>query len=400
MRHGWFNESWRHSLAAKGIKTSSYYAHKRFDLREVQRLSRDKEAPIKRIRSLKNVKGVAYSGVVDPKRPVAEQKLELVTTLGDARKELTGARQELKVLNKSLSGLEGDDLEKVNIHREEIKRGLITLRDDVADAKDDLAKFNEEVFGVTTKRSGQKETFLGMIDTGELTPEELQDLQAQDTEIGEKRHVRQRVAQERGQMVEAQREFLRVLARSDRSLPLSPRERKVLDGGPPEVMSKEDVAKAVEDIEAVKRSAKESQKDLFKKKSTIKIKADKHESGKIYPITKEDARSFIKAQDPDNLKGLKGIEFSEPNNVHQKGAWAQYLRGKRTIKVFAQPKAEVNGGVRRMMKEKVLPHELGHHVALYRKNITDPDLNVAEARADAFASGFSVDDKDIGVFVK
>jgi hypothetical protein len=53
-----------------------------------------------------------------------------------------------------------------------------------------------------------------------------------------------------------------------------------------------------------------------------------------------------------------------------------------------------------MVMHAALPHEKGHHVALNRRNITDPDLRVAEARATAYASGFDVEDSDVKGFVQ
>ncbi len=136
-----------------------------------------------------------------------------------------------------------------------------------------------------------------------------------------------------------------------------------------------------------------------KVRKTIPIIAERHEKGRVYPITKKDAKSFLARQDRDNLKGLKAIRFTQPRNKTQEGAWAQYLRGKREILVFAQPKHEVTHFSSKAIKKDVLDHELGHHVALYRRKKTDADIEMAEARADAFAAGFDVEDKDVKNFM-
>jgi len=97
---------------------------------------------------------------------------------------------------------------------------------------------------------------------------------------------------------------------------------------------------------------------------------------------------------------LKAIKFVEPKEKMQEDAWGQYVRSKREIRVFSQPQEEVTPKVHMMMKEHVLPHELGHHVALTRRNITDKDLSMAEARADAFAAGLDPEDRDVEFFMR
>jgi hypothetical protein len=74
------------------------------------------------------------------------------------------------------------------------------------------------------------------------------------------------------------------------------------------------------------------------------------------------------------------------------------MRGKREVRVFSQPKREITKRVHLHVKNNVLKHEVGHHISLYRKKITDDDLRVAEARADAHVAGFAVDDADIHMF--
>jgi hypothetical protein len=51
--------------------------------------------------------------------------------------------------------------------------------------------------------------------------------------------------------------------------------------------------------------------------------------------------------------------------------------------------------VQEHIKEYVLPHEIGHHKALYHAGITDKSLSVAEARADANVIGMDPTDRDV-----
>jgi hypothetical protein len=130
------------------------------------------------------------------------------------------------------------------------------------------------------------------------------------------------------------------------------------------------------------------------------ITAQKLQPGHVYPVDKCDVEDQLRRTPEDDRKGLKVVAFVEPKTQAQKGAWAQQIRSKKKILIFAQPKEEVGNVelVRRHMKQYVLPHEMGHYVALTRENITDKDLSMAEARADAYAAGMSVKDKDVKVF--
>jgi hypothetical protein len=130
----------------------------------------------------------------------------------------------------------------------------------------------------------------------------------------------------------------------------------------------------------------------------VEITAEPHEEGRAYPITPNDAKKVLENQNGDDLKGLKAVRFEDPKNAPQREAWAQYKRGKREIVIFSQNENEITPQTHMMMKEKVVPHELGHHVALNRRNITDKDLDMAEARADAYAAGFDVEDRDVKRF--
>lgn len=136
----------------------------------------------------------------------------------------------------------------------------------------------------------------------------------------------------------------------------------------------------------------------------VPIKAHRIEVGKVYPLTPGEVGRFINRQKDDDLKGLAGVEFVNPKG-DQKGAYAQYVRSRRVILIFSQPydkkKKEIDGQspkwIKNHLNNYVLPHELGHHIALYRVGITDGDLAMAEARADANVVGMSPVDRDVGL---
>jgi len=133
------------------------------------------------------------------------------------------------------------------------------------------------------------------------------------------------------------------------------------------------------------------------------IIAQKLKPGRVYPVTGEDVKKVLQKIPEDDRKGLKAVEFVEPRTEPQKGAWAQLIRSKKKMLIFSQPREEVEcdpEGVRAHMKEYVIPHEVGHHVALNRRGRTDKDLSKAEARADAYAAGMDVEDKDVVHFKK
>lgn len=134
----------------------------------------------------------------------------------------------------------------------------------------------------------------------------------------------------------------------------------------------------------------------------VPVIADKINEGSIYPISASEVEEVLGKMPADDLKGVKAIEFSNPKG-EQKSAWAQYVRSTRTLKLFSQPfkNGKVDGQdpewLRKHMREYVLPHEIGHHKALYKDDITDKDLEMAEARADANVVGMDARDKDVKV---
>jgi hypothetical protein len=144
---------------------------------------------------------------------------------------------------------------------------------------------------------------------------------------------------------------------------------------------------------------------MQKKLGSIPIIARPVPKGQVYPISPEELKARLEKLPKDDLKGLKGVEFVPPKTAQQEDSWAQMLRGKRKMLIFSQPVAadgRIAGKnpaqVREHMVEYVIPHEIGHHKALYLKRITDKDLSMAEARADAYAYGMSVTDRDAKLF--
>jgi lipocalin len=139
--------------------------------------------------------------------------------------------------------------------------------------------------------------------------------------------------------------------------------------------------------------------------SGIPIIAEKVKKGNIYPVDTKDVAKELKRQDPEDIKGIKAIEFVNPNGP-QKDAWGQFVRSKRTIYLFSQPykDGKIDGqkasNVRKHITDYVIPHEIGHYVALSKRKLIDKDLRVAEARADAHVVGMDVNDKDIHKLVR
>lgn len=127
----------------------------------------------------------------------------------------------------------------------------------------------------------------------------------------------------------------------------------------------------------------------------VAIRASPTKQGRAYPVDAKDVIAQLKRTPEEDLKGLRAVEFQDPQDKHQEGAWAQLLRSKKVLKVFSQPEEELRDieRVRKHMKQYVLPHEIGHHVALNRRGITDKHIETAEARADAYAAGMDVEDK-------
>lgn len=155
---------------------------------------------------------------------------------------------------------------------------------------------------------------------------------------------------------------------------------------------------------ALKKKKMRTKQKIEDKVQGIPIKVAKMEEGRVFPITPERVKALIQAMPKENVKGIKAIEFVDPKG-EQEHAWAQYMRGERTVKIFSQPSKDglVDGQcpmkVTRHIEEYVIPHEIGHHRAL-RGGKTDKHLAVAEARADANVVGLDPFDKDVRALVK
>jgi hypothetical protein len=113
-----------------------------------------------------------------------------------------------------------------------------------------------------------------------------------------------------------------------------------------------------------------------------------------------DVKARIEAMPKEDTKGIKRIVFEPPRDKHQKGAWAQFKRGKKEVSIFAQPSdgVQIDGQdpvvVREHVVNYVIPHEVGHHKAL-RTGKTDEDVETAEARADANVVGLEPYDEGV-----
>jgi hypothetical protein len=135
----------------------------------------------------------------------------------------------------------------------------------------------------------------------------------------------------------------------------------------------------------------------------ISLHAEALPKSHTYPISPGDVHTYLARVSSSELKGLKRVEFVMPKDSQEKEAWARYMSGKKEIRIFAQPvkDGKISGEdpkeLHAHMNEYVLPHEMGHHIAL-RDLPVDKDLAMAEARADAHVVGMSVKDKDAKIF--
>jgi hypothetical protein len=135
----------------------------------------------------------------------------------------------------------------------------------------------------------------------------------------------------------------------------------------------------------------------------VPMHAEALPKGYVYPISPQEIKGYFEKAPKDEVKGLKRIAFVTPKDSQEKDAWARYVKSKREIRIFAQQEKDgkISGEdpkeLNQHMNEYVLPHEMGHHIAL-RDLPTDKSLAMAEARADAHVVGMKVDDKDAKMF--
>lgn len=116
----------------------------------------------------------------------------------------------------------------------------------------------------------------------------------------------------------------------------------------------------------------------------IKTSVSRPRRGRVYPLSLRDV-SYVLSRYPAESRGLKEVSFKPPKDYQQANAYSQYVRGNREIRIFPVARQEYTPNLRQYLMKKVLPHELGHHVALYQKRITDSSVENAEARADALS---------------
>jgi hypothetical protein len=144
-------------------------------------------------------------------------------------------------------------------------------------------------------------------------------------------------------------------------------------------------------------------KEYYARKSTAKFSHHKPEQGREYPVTEKDVKKALKKTD---AKGLTAVEFRNPSDYQQENAYAQYKRGRRALVIFSQPVVKPVGRtyfvekqelipkveMKKAIVERVIPHEIDHHHILYRDRITDKDVEMAEARAEAKRRGYDYKD--------
>jgi hypothetical protein len=134
----------------------------------------------------------------------------------------------------------------------------------------------------------------------------------------------------------------------------------------------------------------------------VPITAQPLQKGEAYPVSPEEVKKELELMPKEDLRGLKEIQFVRPRDKEQEGAWAQMVRSKRKMLIFSQPVKNGKmddvkiGTARSILKNYVIKHELGHHVALYNRKRTDSSMSMAEARADAYVVGMDVEDRDVG----
>ena len=130
--------------------------------------------------------------------------------------------------------------------------------------------------------------------------------------------------------------------------------------------------------------------------------------GKAYPIRPNDVKEIMDKIPDKYTEGIKEVNFRDPSTVagsKQDLAYAQWVRtkegGGNRINIFSQPFQagkfnHVEPGnedpemLRQHMKNYVIPHEVGHHVAAKKDNHLP--IIVEEAKADAFAARENPDD--------
>jgi len=378
-RRGWYGESRRHYLAAKGIKTAKtkqkrYYYTPTYAVGDMSLIAADGvgtagAAVVPFIPALVAVGGI-YLGARGIKRKSEgksffvrkhtvriEGKNGQVITDELSDKELDALDKEVRKKN-SLFERYGvlktteveNEPEEENVQTPEVKAESVDVKED--EVVDELISLEQFGYDETLKESRKN--------SPELLAMRISEMQ-------------ESLKKDKG---------------------LSDRQKKLGKGA----------LKALKENQ-VKAEAKQKKRFFKVKDEDIPISIEKPEDGTIYPVSPKEVKDIVKSQDPEHIKGLKGIEFSNPKG-EQKGAWAQYVRSRKAIKVFSQPyySDKIDGerpeNVNSHMKSYVIPHEIGHHRALHIHKITDRNIKMAEARADAHVAGMSPTDRDVKMLIK
>jgi hypothetical protein len=327
--NGWFSEPQRHSLAARGIKTS-YFAGKKSEIldREILKnriLERNRQAQLSR-----DVRG--YVPHEDASSYIPESYIASAATIEESRDSRSMDAGERK---RMLRGMVNRKIEEEGHIAPAALKFLGNPVDIPEDEKDDILKLEEKADEYNSLANSYDKF-------GDVVPED------------------------------------RAAAFEYRML-----------------------SNAYKDRAKVRREELKRGNSYMKKKQIIPIIAEKADKGRIYPVSPDDVEDFLHDERPSDVMGLTAVRFVNPRNDVQRDAYAQYARGKREIRIFSQPKKEITLPVHLHVKNNVLKHENGHHLSLYRRRITDKDLRVAEARADAHAAGYDVSDMNkVKIFVR
>ena len=125
----------------------------------------------------------------------------------------------------------------------------------------------------------------------------------------------------------------------------------------------------------------------------------------IYPIKVKDLKSILDNIPTMQLVGLSEFSFRPPSRLsftEQSKAWAQYADRANRVNIYSEPYKVTKKGLRYKraserfdeypelrahMRKFIIPHELGHHHALDNLGYKNDTSLQAEARADAIAFG-------------
>lgn len=162
---------------------------------------------------------------------------------------------------------------------------------------------------------------------------------------------------------------------------------------------------------AVKR-LRMARKDFYKKKVAdyyerdglnIPITVRPTYRSHIYPIQIKDLKNILNTIPSVQLKGISEFSFRPPSKMsftEQSKAWAQYADRANRVNIYSEPYKMTKKGLRYKraserfdeypelkdhMGRFIIPHEIGHHHALDNLGFKNDSQIKAEARADAIA---------------